>query len=80
MNVGVKKCRNRLCGNIIYDYQDAWDNDYCDDDCIQEVRMQHDARGESTTNRHRKNKTNMKWLEPQTLFPHKFLDIMLVIN
>jgi hypothetical protein len=34
----IKKCKNVMCGKIIYHYQNAWQTGYCDKDCSQEVR------------------------------------------
>src|SRR3990167_10367108 len=33
----IKKCKNVMCGKLIYPHQPAWKNNYCDDDCRQEA-------------------------------------------
>lgn len=72
----IKKCKNVMCGKLIYRYQEAWNNDYCDNDCKQEsVRWR-------SINEKKLNglKRRGRFSEIITHYPHRlYPDTVLVI-
>lgn len=66
----VKKCRNNLCGKLIYSDQYLSRNDYCDAECRRE-----EIRWNSL------NVIKRKLIIPQSniFYPHKWLPVVLEI-
>ncbi len=69
---GVKRCKNTMCGKLIYSYQKAWNNEFCDLDCADEIKRDE--------HRIRKNENNHKWQEVKTIYPHNWLPVRLIIE
>ena len=72
-NFIIKRCKNIMCGNLIYYYQPVWKNDYCDDSCRQEA-IHWRSKNEPRLRR------RGRFSEVITHYPHKdYPDTILII-
>ena len=63
----IKRCKNVMCGKIIYHYQESWKNGYCEEFCKED---------NISGNIQKYNKTR----KIETHYPHKdYPDTVLVI-
>ena len=83
-----KRCKNALCGKLISrEQRKAWLSGHCCNDCADELRGGHREerafryREEEKIVYREEGKKNMKWIEPQTHFPHRlYPDTVLIIE
>ena len=68
MAYSIKKCKNVLCGKIMYSGQHGFSNAYCSKDCLEE-------RTYDNNNFAKYNKSRIK-----TRYKHKYLPITLIID